>query len=150
MPLKGTISVDHFPKNLFSLRIPGLSGPDLTIISVGSLEVELETVNLPDRVVVSGGNTRSGETDVVTPGHHLSEQDVWEKWWRDSSIQPVAVDYIKTAVLTESSNSGIALRSWIIDGCFPKKRSLSEKDMENEGEDSRVTWTLAFSNVIPV
>lgn len=149
MPLKGTIDPDHMPKNLFSIRVPGIS-IELTAISVGSLEQELETVTLPDRVVVSGGNTRAGETDIVTPAHHRAEQDAWEAWYSEGKIQPVSPTYRKTLIVTESSNTGLNLRAWLLGGAFLKKRTPSEKDMENEGEDSRITWTVAYSTCDPI
>ena len=147
MPLKGTVGTDHFPRNKYSLDIVGIP-VNLTALSVGELETELETATLSDRRVVSGGNTKALETDVVTPAHHAQEQAAWEKWFTDSQLD-TALDYKKPGTLSMISSSGLVIKSWVLTGVFPKKRKLSDFDMENEGEDSRVTWTISIDEMTP-
>jgi len=146
MPLKGTVATDHFPRNKYTLEVVGL--PDLTCLKIGELETELEKATLSDRRVVSGGNTKALETDVETPGHHAAEQFAWETWFSDGQ-NDTAPDYKKPATLVLQSSSGLILKSWMLIGCFVCKRKGSDLDMENEGEDWRVTWTLSIDEVIP-
>jgi hypothetical protein len=147
MPIKGTVGTDHFPRNKFSLEVVGIP-VSLTILSVGELETELETATLSDRRMVSGGNTKALETDVVTPAHHSQEQFAWEKWFTDSQLD-TALDYKKPATLSLVSSSGLVVKSWILTGVFPTKRKMSDLDMENEGEDTRITWTLSIDEMTP-
>jgi hypothetical protein len=148
MPVKGTIGTDHLPRNKYVLNVVGIGVP-LTCTKVGETEQELEVATLSDRVVVSGGNTTAFEVDVETPAHHYIEQAAWQKWY-DDSTGDTALDYKKPAVLTLISSSGIVKNSWILKGVFPRKRKLSDLDMENEGEDARVTWTLSVDEMVPV
>lgn len=146
MPIKGTIGTDHFPKNNFLVQVSGIA-TDLTVISIGDLEQELETATLSDRRVVSGGNTKAFEFDMVMPSHHLIEQKAMEVWWRDSQ-QPVALDYKKPVTITMFSNSGTVVKSWGLAGVFTKKRHQTGFDMENEGEDGRATWTMSCDEIV--
>jgi hypothetical protein len=147
MPLKGSIGTDHFPRNKYLLEVVGI-GVSLTCTKIGELEQELEKATLSDRRVVSGGNTKALETDVETPAHHAAEQAAWETWYSDSQIN-TAVDYKKPATLTLVSSSGLVLKSWILTGVFPCKRKQSDLDFENEGEDTRITWTISIDDMVP-
>ncbi len=147
MPVKGSIGTDHLPRNKFKLNVVGIGIP-LTCIKVGETEQELEVATLPDRRVVSGGNTTAFETDVETPAHHYIEQGAWQAWL-DDCVGDTALNYKKPATLTLISSSGIVKATWILKGVFPRKRKLTDLDMENEGEDSRVTWTLSIDEMVP-
>ena len=145
MPIKGTIGTDHYPKNEYSFAVVGL--PPLTVTKIGELETELETADLPDRRVVTGGNTKALESDFETPSHHDLEQALWEKWFSDSQF-PAAPDYKKTGVLSLISSQGLKIQSWTLFGVFPKKRSVSEQEMANEGEPTMTTWTLSIDEAL--
>ena len=153
MALKGVIDQDHIQRNSFLLIIIGM--PPMNIISVGSLEQELQNVTLPDRRQVTGGATTPLEVDVTTPEHHSVEQAAWEVWFRLAK-EPVLVTsttgilaYKRSGTLLKYSSTGEISMSRILRGVFPTKRSESDLDMENDGEDSRVTWTLSIDDVIP-
>jgi hypothetical protein len=147
MPVKGTIGTDHLPRNKFRLNVVGVGIP-LTVQKFGESEQEIEVATLSDRVVVSGGNTTAFEVDVETPTHHYAEQAAWQAWYNDSKGD-TALNYKKPAVLTLISSSGIVKSSWVLKGVFPRKRKISDFDMDNEGEDTRTTWTLSIDEMVP-
>jgi len=146
MPLKGSIDADHFPRNEYIMQVVGL--PSLTMTKIGEFEQELEVATLSDRRVVTGGSTKAIEVDVETPAHHTVEQATWESWYLQSQF-PASPGYKKVATLTLVSSTGQKLSSWILEGVFPRKRKLTDLDMENEGEDARVTWTLSIDDWTP-
>lgn len=145
--MKGAIQADHMPLNKFQLLVAGL--PPLTMITVGSLEDELQTVDLPDRTKASGGNRGTVEFDVTMPAHHLIEQAAMEAWFAEGQ-DPVSPTYKKVATLVMMSNTSTVLRSFSLDGLFVAKRMTPEFDMNNEGEMSIITWTMMADNVLPI
>lgn len=147
MPVKGSIATDHLPRNKYKLDVVGIGIP-LTCTKIGETEQELEVATLSDRRVVSGGNTTAFETDVETPTHHYAEQQAWQQWY-DDSTGDTALNYKKPATLSLYSSSGLVKRTWILKGVFPRKRKLSDLDMENEGEDARTTWTISVDEMVP-
>lgn len=148
MVIKGTIQPDHIPLNKFQLLVLGIPVP-LTVIKHSGLEVELNTVKLPDRTQASGGNTEPVEFTLTMPMHHKIEQVAMEKWFRDSR-DPVAPDYKKTATLVMLSNSGLSVVARQLVGVFPSKRADPELDMENDGELATVVWTMKADDVQPL
>lgn len=147
MTAKGTIKEDHIPLNKYTLKVAGL--PDLTFTKVGGIEEELETVDLPDRTVASGGHTKAIEFDVELPMHHTVEVAAMEAWFR-SARDPVAPDYKKPATLVQSSNTGNIVRSWSMLGAFPSKRATPDLEMENEGEMAVLAYTLRADSIDPI
>jgi hypothetical protein len=146
MPAKGTIKADHIPINKFQLLVAGL--PPLTVIKVSGIEEELEVVELPDRTMASGGNTKATEADVETPAHHVVEQAAWESWYAQAQ-DPVVPTYKRTATLLQQSLSGAIQRTWTLTGVFPKKRGLPDLDMGNAGDQAVITWALSIDDVLP-
>ena len=66
--MKGVINPDHIPVNKWQLIVVGL--PPLTITEQSGIEDELETTELPDRTIASGGNRKSAEFTIMIPTHH--------------------------------------------------------------------------------
>lgn len=148
MAAKGTIKPDHIPVNKYELLIAGVAG-HFTILTISGIEEELETVELPDRTRVSGGNTKAVEFEVTTPAHHFIEQAAWELWYKEGQ-DPVFPTYKKVGTLLMLSISGATLRSYSLAGVFITKRGLPDLEMENEGEQAVITWGLSADDVFPV
>lgn len=135
------------PLNKFVFQVVGLI--PLTVIEMSGIEDELETTELPDRTVASGGNTKAFEFTLMMPTHHTAEQAVMELWLQESK-DPVSPTYKKPSTLTMERLSGTAGRNFSISGVFPKKRKLPDMDKANEGEMAMTEWTMSGDDVLPL
>ena len=142
--MKGSIQPDHIPKNKYVLTIIGL--PPITFTKVSGLEEELETVDLPDRTVASGGNTKAVEFTVSMPTHHTPERIAMENW-NLQCRDPVAPNYKKIGTLVKQSLTGINMVSYTLQGLFVKKRSTPDVEMSNEGELDELEWTMSADQI---
>ena len=144
MPVKTAIGDNILSQNEYEFRV---GTQKLTVISVGDFDVNLETVTLPDRSVVTGGSTQAFEVDVVVPTHHASEMSFWEQWFKDSQFHDsvsAAPNYKKTVtIIQKRTHTGTKSRAIFLSGVFPRKRMDTGLDMENEGDMARTTWTLS-------
>ena len=147
MVLKGTILPDHIPVNNYELLVLGIV--PLTFTEISGLEEELETTQLPDRTVASGGNTLPVEFTAMQPMHHLIEVGAMEVWFRESQ-DPVLPTYKKAATILVKSISGLQTRSYALTGVFPKKRKTPDLEMANEGEAAMIEWTFSADKVLPL
>jgi hypothetical protein len=145
--MKGIILPDHIPVNSYEMIV--LGAPPLTFITVDGLEEELETTELPDRTVASGGNTKATEFTAQHPKHHLIEDAFLESWFLMSQ-DPVNPLYKRAATLLVSSISRIQTRSYNMIGIFPSKRKTANLEMKNEGELNVTEWTFKCDRIIPV
>lgn len=145
--MKGVIKPDHIPVNKYQLLAAGL--PPLVFTKVSGMEDELESVDLPDRSVASGGNRKSTELTVMLPLHHTTEQAAMEGWFRESQ-DPVSPTYKKQGTLVMQSLSGLTVKSFQMKDVFPTKRKLPDLEMVNEGEMAEVEWTLKVTDLQPL
>jgi len=145
--MKGVIEEGHIPVNNWQLII--LGGPLLTITEQSGIEDELETTELPDRTVVSGGNRKAIEFDITMPEHHTVEQVFMESWFKESQ-DPVSPTYKKIGTMISYDINGNVARTMSLIGAFPKKRVQSDREMANEGEMATVTWTISVDDVEPI
>ena len=79
--MKGQILPGHIPVNKFTLQVVGLAS--ITVTELSGIEEELQTTELPDRTVASGGNTNASEFTIMVPAHHSVEIQAMETWWRE-------------------------------------------------------------------
>jgi hypothetical protein len=145
--MKGEIQADHIPVNKYTVQALGLI--PLTATNVSGIEDELQTTELPDRTVASGGNRGPTEFELTMPMHHEGEQAAMEIWFRESQ-DPVLPTYKKPVTLTHNSISGARSRSYTLLGVFPKKRTLPDLEKANEGEMASVVWTMSADDVVPL
>jgi hypothetical protein len=145
--VKGTIRPDHIPVNKYEMRIVGLV--PLTIVEMDGIEDTLQTVDLPDRTVASGGNRESTEFNIKIPMHHTSEVAAMEAWFRESQ-DPVSPSYKKAGTLVHKSLSGIITRGYSLAGVFPAARVLPDLEMENEGELAVIEYKMKADDVLPL
>lgn len=147
MAAKGTIKDDPILVNKYRLKVLGM--PDFTFTKISGIEEELETVTLPDRTVVSGGHTKATEFDAELPLHHSVEVAAMELWLRGCK-DPVDPGYKKAATLVQESSSGKILRTYALEGVFPKKRGTSDLEMENEGDMAVLALSFSVDSIDPV
>jgi len=145
--MKGEIQPDHIPLNKYEFLVIGLI--PLTAVEVSGIEDELETTQLPDRTVASGGNRGPTEFELTIPMHHQTERAAMEVWFRESQ-DPVLPTYKKPCTLLHKSISGATTCSYTLVGVFPKKRALPDLDKANEGELANVVWTMSADDVFPL
>jgi hypothetical protein len=145
--MKGVIQPDHMPVNRYQLLVLGMI--PITCTEISGIEDELQTAEMPDRTVVSGGNRAAFEFTIMVPMHHAAEQAALELWFRESQ-DPVLPTYKKTVTLVHERVSGANFRSFTLSGVFPKKRALPDLEMANEGEMAQVEWTLSGDDIIPI
>lgn len=145
--MKGAIKADHIPTNNYELLILGL--PTLTPVEISGLEDELETTDLPDRTVASGGNRGPFEFTMLIPMHHTVEQAAMEIWFREGQ-DPVQPTYKKAGTLIHKSISAQNLRTFSLIGAFVSKRVLPDLEMKGEGEQANVEWTIKGDDILPI
>jgi len=147
--MKGLIQDDHMPLNKYILTA---NGEDYVFTEVSGIEEELNTVQMPDRTVRSGGRTNTIEFTVMLPLHHVEEQSRMEAWFEQSQISGIenGVDpnYKRTGLLRAISLSGAVEAQWSLIQLFPSKRALPDFEMNNDGEMAQVEWTLVCSDAI--
>ncbi len=145
--MKGTIREDRIPVNKYQLLIVGM--PPIVLTEVSGIEDELETADLPDRTVATGGNRKSVEFSVTQPMHHTIERLAMEVWYREGQ-DPVSPTYKKPATLAHLSNTGNTIATYELTGMFLSKRKLPDLDMNNEGEMASIEWTCKADDVLPL
>lgn len=147
MPVKTAIGDNILSQNEYEFNV---GSRKLTVISVSDFDVNLETVTLPDRSVVTGGSTQAFEIDVVVPTHHSEEMRYWEQWFKDSQFHDkvqAKFDYKKAVtIIQKRTHTGTSSRTIFLGGVFPRKRMDTGLDMENEGDMARTTWTLSVDS----
>jgi len=144
--VKGAIAPDHIPRNKYKLKVVGL--PEITFTFVGSLEEELEKVDMPDRTAASGGNTKSTEFNVRHPTHHFIERIAMENWFSEGQ-DPVFPTYKKVGTLLKRSISGFGIATYLLQGLWVWKRVTSDLEMENEGELDELEWSMSVDQIFP-
>lgn len=144
--MKGLIKSAHISKNNFLLQVIGL--PVIEFVQVDGLEEELETVELPDRTVASGGNTKAVEFTAQVPAHHDVAVLALEAWFKEAQ-DPVSPTYKKTGLLLMKNIEGKVKRTYTLTGIFPKMRATDEVALDNEGEMALLTWTFSTDDVQP-
>lgn len=145
--MKGEILADHMSVNKYTLQIIGLI--PITAVEISGIEDELETTELPDRTVASGGNRKATEFTMMVPAHHTAEQAALELWYRESQ-DPVSPTYKKPCTLTLESISGNATRGYTLSGVFPKGRNTPDLEKKNEGEIALIEWVMSVDDIIPI
>jgi hypothetical protein len=145
--VKGEILADHMSVNKYTLQIVGLI--PITAVEMSGIEDELETTELPDRTVASGGNRKATEFTMMVPAHHAAEQAALELWYRESQ-DPVSPTYKKPCTLTLESISGNATRGYTLSGVFPKGRNTPDLEKKNEGEIALIEWVMSVDDIIPI
>lgn len=143
----GDIKPDHIATNKYQLLVLGL--PPLVCVEVSGLEDEINTTELPDKTVASGGQHSASEFSIMIPEHHLVEQAAMELWFTEST-DPVLPTYKKAATLITFSISGLTTVTKSLIGVFPKKRVLPDREMTNEGEIALVEWALNVDKILPL
>ena len=145
--MKGAVLPDHIGINKYQLLIQGVA--PLTITEATGMEDELQTTELPDRTVASGGNRKATEFTMMVPAHHTAEQAALELWYRESQ-DPVSPTYKKPCTLTLESISGNATRGYTLSGVFPKGRNTPDLEKKNEGEIALIEWVMSVDDIIPI
>jgi hypothetical protein len=146
MAIKNVLQENRIQMNKFSLSFqPGVG--EVTLMSVGELEEELDTVDLPDRTTRSGGRKKQIEFDVVQPAHHDIEVAAMEAWYVDCQ-DPVAPDHLKVGTYTRFDQQGTPRRTVTLDNCWLSKKVESESDLDNDGEQATITWTVKADAMI--
>lgn len=145
--MKGALLPDHIPVNNYELVIIGL--PALTPVEVSGLEDELVTTDLPDRTRASGGERNPHEFTIMLPMHHIVEQAAMEIWYKEGQ-HPISPGYKKPGTLIHKSGSGNILRTFTLIGAFASKRVLPDLEMNNDGEQANVEWTISVDDMLPI
>lgn len=145
--MKGALSPDHMPQNKWRLTVRGL--PPLLFVQVNGLEEEMDRVELPDRTAATGGRSKPFEFTVMQPMHHTAEVDAMENWYQQGKDR-VSLEYKKPGIITFESLSGINRRSYTLTGLWVSKRSPSDLDMDNDGDEVEIEWTLSCDEMNPL
>lgn len=149
MPVKGALQPDGISKNNFRLTVVGILVPELTVVSLGSLEEEVKKVDLPDNTSASGGDTNPITTTFSIPLHHLTEVAACEAWMLEGK-GPVSPGYKKAAILSYISISNTSSRDYALEGVWITKRVLPEGEMSDDGELQVVEYEVSIDSILPI
>ena len=127
--MKGILGRDHIPANKFTLTVARLFPSVITFVEVAGLESEIETADMPDNTIVSGGRTLSGEFTAKVMMHDLEAVNTLMRWFGDSQ-DPVALDYKKEGVMWYESQSGTRAVPVYIRGMFPSKVTFPDSNLD--------------------
>lgn len=145
--MKGDILPSHLAVNKYKLIFTGL--PELHPTTIGSLEEEIDSVDLPDRTSASGGESRPVEFDITIPAHHHLEIAAMEAWYQQGQ-EPVDPAYLKLGTLViESHVTGQIPRTQTLMDTWCFKRATPELDQDNEGEMAVYTYSLKTNRILP-
>jgi hypothetical protein len=145
--MKGDIQPGHIAVNHYELLVTGL--PPLTPVSIGGLEEELDTVDLPDRTKATGGDTQPVETEIMIPAHHHIEIAAMEAWYQECK-DPVTPTHKKVATLVLKSHvDGQVPRTFTWLGTMITGRSTPDLEKANEGEMASYTYSISIDELIP-
>ena len=140
MGIKNVLLENRIPQNKFRNVIQPSVG-EITFISVGDLEEELDFVDLPDRTSRTGGRTKQIEFEVVQPMHHDIEVAAMEAWYTECK-DPVSPDHLKIWTYTRIDLGDNPRRVTVLDNCSVMKKVESESDLDNDGDMATITWTI--------
>lgn len=144
MVMKGTVLPNHIPVNNFELIVVGL--PKLIFTQISGLGEETQSVEMPDRTVVSGGNTTAVEFTGMSFEHHTVELAALELW-RLQGVDPVDPQYKKVGTLIKRRIDGSIGTTRTLIGLWIKNRQDADLDLANEGEPAMVEWTFSADKV---
>lgn len=145
MGLKFAIQPDHIPVNNYALIVNGLQ--PITFVSVGALEKELDTVDLPDRTTASTGRTKAGETEVSVPAHHTVEVAQMEQWFTEGK-DPIDPNYKKVATLTMISGTRQINKVFTLVQCYVSKGGTPDLEMNDDGEMAVMKYTIKWDDIL--
>lgn len=144
MGQKFVILPDPIQVSNYRLQVVGL--PPLTPTSIGGLERELDSADLPDNTTVSGGRTKAGEFEMKIPLHHAVEVAAMRTWFAEGQ-DPITPTYKKVGTLTIESGSKLNLMTVTIVGLRPTKLALPDLEMKNEGEMAELTCSMKYDDL---
>lgn len=147
MGQKFVIEEDHIPVNNYALVVNGLI--PITFTSVGSLEQEVEWVELSDKTQASTGRTKPGELEVKVPAHHAAQVAAMETWATEGQ-DPITPGYKKSGSLTFFSGTLLRVLNITAIGLFVCKGATPEGEMANEGEMAELTYTLKWDKLFGI
>jgi hypothetical protein len=116
-------------------------------VEVSGIEQELETVELPDKTVVTSGRLGVTEFTIKMPAHESTAMAAMDAWWKLCYGTNTTLGYKKDATLTLLDTYGDSKSTWAISGLFPTKRSLPELNAASEGEMAMAEWTFKADDV---
>lgn len=145
MPVQGKIQKDIMTGQKYVFMVDGV---EFVITDVGSIEETLQTVDLPDGSVASGGRVDPVEFPISIPLHHDVEYAFMELWFKGCQ-EPIAPNAYKNCSIVIKSNTGAKQRSMTVLGAFISGRSSPELEMEGgAGEMLKVEYTIKADKVM--
>lgn len=144
MVMKGSVQPGHIPVNNYELLVVGL--PPILFTEISGLEQETQSVDMPDRTQVSGGNVTGTEFTASMFEHHTVELAALELW-RLEGVDPVTPTYKKTATIIKRNINGDIASTRTLTGLWIKGRSDSDLELANEGEPAMVEFTMWADDV---
>jgi hypothetical protein len=143
MGFKSVLFPDHIKVSHYTLDIAGM--PSMTFTMVGGPESELDDIEQPDRTRASGGRSKPGEIEVRHPAHHALERAALEAWWLECKHSTPG--HKRVGTFTMYSQSGLQRMAYVLLGAKLQKRALPDGEMENDGEQAEITWTITYDDV---
>ena len=144
--MKHVIEADHIRTNKYRVDVVGLP-VSITPVSVGGIERETDSVDLPDRTSASGGREKQGEFDISVPAHHHTEIAAMNAW-REEAIDPVSPTYKKAVTVTALSGTGANSLLRDLNGVWVPKDGTPDMEMDGDGEMAVIKYTLKWDSTL--
>ena len=143
--MKFSIRDDHIPVNKYRMDVAGII--PITFTTIGSFDIERDTVDLPDRTKASGGRSKAGEVEVKVPMHHYDQVAAMDAWFAEG-LDPVSPTYKKVATMTLLSLTSLGQRSSTVIGANVSKKADPDKEMNDDGNMAEMAYTICWDDVI--
>lgn len=146
MAIKNVIQENRIQMNKFSFQAqPGVGA--ITLVSIGELAKELDKADLPDRTSRSGGRVKQATTELVQPAHHDLEVLAMDAWFAECQ-DPVTPTHLKIVTIVKFDQAGLPRRVLTLTNCWLSNKVESEMDLDNDGDQATITWTLEYDNIL--
>lgn len=146
MAIKGVLEGNRVQVNKFVLTIVPFEIPSPVFTRISGLEMELDTVDLPDRTTRSGGREKQLEFEVDQPMHHSVEVFFMEAWWM--ACANTLPGYLKLGALRILNEYIGTSKQFTLFNLWLSKRSQSDLDLDNDGDMAIITWTMKADSFI--
>lgn len=142
---KGTIRKDIFRGDRYTVIVGAAILTDCIKVTAGARKAK--KVDLPDFTVAASTVVEAGEFDLTFPAHHAETLAIMDTWFNLTSAGSTpaseAATYVPVSVI-QMSNTGLALRTILFNGCFVVERSEPEFAFQDADKMTEITYKLSY------
>lgn len=144
--MKGQVEDGAAVTNQYELEIDGM--PPIYFTAVGELSRELQVAAMDDDTNQSTGRVTTGETTADQYVHHEDERIAMEAWHQ--ACVDGAPGYKRGGQLNLKRADQGVVASYEITGMICRIRKLPQLATGEDGQGVKITWTIAYDDVLPL